>query len=323
MSGDAPGSLELGRTGVRVSPLGIGAGSWGQPRWGFGQSYGRAEVVEAFEASVRGGVTFFDTAEVYGDGASERFLGELRVTHRAEGVVLATKYAPKVLTLRPRLTRGAFRRALAASLERLGVERVALYQIHWQSPIPPVSSLMEAMAEAVAEGKIQAVGVSNYDAKHLRIAHEALGKRGIPLASNQVAYSLLNRTAETNGVMAACRELGVSLIAHTPLAQGLLSGKYRPGALPSGPRPPTRIFEPANVAAAVPVVGLLAEIGRGHGGKSPEQVALNWLMQQPGVLPIPGAKNGAQARSNVGALGWSLTKEEIATIDAATARWRT
>jgi aryl-alcohol dehydrogenase-like predicted oxidoreductase len=177
------------------------------------------------------------------------------------------------------------------------------------------------MADAVAAGKVRAVGVSNYSARQLRIAHAALAERGVPLASNQVEYSLLHRAPEVNGVLDACRELGITLIAYQPLAQGVLTGKYRPGDRPKGIRRFGRYFRGDGLKKVQPVMARLREIGEGH-ARTPAQVALRWLMEQEGVLPIPGAKNGRQAASNAEALSFSLVDAEIEALDQATTAWR-
>ena len=180
---------------------------------------------------------------------------------------------------------------------------------------------MGLMADAVAAGKVRAIGGSNYSAEQLRIAHAALAERGIPLASNQVEYSLLHRAPEGNGVLDVCRELGTTLIAYQPLAQGVLTGKYRPGDRPQGIRRFGRYFRGGGLEKAQPVVALLGEIGERY-SEGPAQVALRWLIQQEGVLPIPGAKSGRQAASNAEALSFSLVAAEIEALDRATTAWR-
>jgi aryl-alcohol dehydrogenase-like predicted oxidoreductase len=150
---------------------------------------------------------------------------------------------------------------------------------------------MGFMADAVDAGKLLAIGVSNYSAQQLRIAHAALAERGMPLASNQVEYSLLHRAPEVNGVLDACGELGIMLIAYQPLAQGVPTGKYRPGDRPKGIRRFGRYYRGDGLKNAQPVVALLQEIGQRH-SKTPAQVALRWLIQKENILPIPGAKNG-------------------------------
>ena len=311
-------TVTLGASGIAVPPLGIGTWSWGDSRfWGYGTDYGRDEIADAFAASVAAGLTLFDTAEIYGRGESERLLGALTRETDAP-IVIATKFAPFPW----RFGGGALRRALDASLERLGVARVALYQIHFPYSLIGIPTLMDALADAVADGQVGAVGVSNYSVEQMRRAHEALERRGVPLATNQLQYSLLARRPETDGTLAACRELGVTLIAYSPLAQGLLTGKYRPGGpTPSGFRRWQPLFRGRDAHRLAGLLDLLRGIGEDHGGKIPAQVALNWLIAQ-GTVPIPGAKNGAQARGNAGALGWSLRAAEVAALATASRHWQ-
>jgi aryl-alcohol dehydrogenase-like predicted oxidoreductase len=198
---------------------------------------------------------------------------------------------------------------------------VDLYQHHFPSSRITIPELMGLMADAVEAGKIKAVGVSNYSAEQMRQAHAALARRGIPLASNQVEYSLLHRQPEVNGVLDACRELGITLIAYQPLASGVLTGKYAPGVRPTGIRQFMGNFRRKGLEAVAPVVALLREIG-GRYGKSPAQVALRWLVENEVVLPIPGAKNGKQAAENAGALSFSLTPAEIEALNQVTLVWR-
>jgi aryl-alcohol dehydrogenase-like predicted oxidoreductase len=290
--------------------IGIGTWQWGdQWMWGYGGNYAAADVRAAFDACLAGGHNFFDTAEIYGQGRSERLLGQFA---RAAGqpVVIATKFFPFPW----RLGQGRLRSALRHSLDRLGVERVDLYQIHF--PLPPVTieTWMAALADAVEAGLVGEVGVSNYNPAQLRRAYAALSQRGVKLASNQVQYSLLNRAPERTGLAALCRELDVRLIAYSPLAQGILSGKYQPNQPPPGVR--GRRYNRAYLARVQPLLALLRERGEAHGGKTPGQVALNWLIGK-GALPIPGVKNARQAEENLGAAGWQLTEAEILALDAA------
>jgi aryl-alcohol dehydrogenase-like predicted oxidoreductase len=210
---------------------------------------------------------------------------------------------------------------LEASLARLGRKSIDLYQHHFPSNSVSIPVLMDLMADAVEAGKVRAVGVSNYSAEQMQMAHAALAKRGIPLASNQVEYSLLHRHPETNGVLDACRELGVTLIAYSPLAMGALTGKYSPSVKAGGLRRFLPGFNNKAMEAVQPVVELLRAIGDRY-GKTPSQVALRWLMENPSVLPIPGAKNSMQAVSNAGALTFSLAAAEVDALSAATTAWR-
>jgi aryl-alcohol dehydrogenase-like predicted oxidoreductase len=314
--------VRLGCSDLEVSRLGVGAMTWGRPsgrsRWGpaklaYGGTKGPEEEQRAFEASLSAGVDLFDTAAMYSGGASERRLGEL-----ADGrhVVIATKFPPGW-----RSTADALPDALDQSLVRLRRSTIDLYQHHFPSRRVSIPALMALMADAVAAGKVRAIGVSNYSSRQLRIAHAALAERGIPLASNQVEYSLLHRAPEADGVLDACRELGITLVAYQPLAQGVLTGKYRPGDRPTGIRRFGRYFRGDGLKKAQPVVALLGEIGERY-SKTPAQVALRWLIEQDGVLPIPGAKNGRQAAGNAEALSFSLDAAEIQALDQATTAWR-
>ncbi len=291
--------------------MGVGNWAWGDRIfWGGRRLYSDADSRAAFEASVAAGITFVDTAEVYGLGRAERLLGQF-MRESGQQVTIATKFYPMPW----RWAKGAMRRALRGSLRRLGVSRVDLYQIHFPVPPRPIEFWVDALADMVQEDLTRAVGVSNYDTDQMRRAYEVLARRGVTLASNQVEYSLLHRDPEQNGLMAACEELGVRLIAYSPLAKGLLTGKYTPENLPTGLR--KRSFR-EKAGRVQPLVARLREIGEAHGGKTPAQVALNWTIRK-GVLPIPGARNAQQAEQNAGALGWHLTDEEVAVLDEASA----
>ncbi|MEW6287160.1 MAG: aldo/keto reductase [Chloroflexota bacterium] len=287
--------------------MGLGAWQWGDRLvWQFGQGYDDQAVREAFKLSVEEGIRFIDTAEVYGNGLSEHLLGRF-LKETEQPVLIATKYFPFPW----RLSRASVPRALKNSLERIGVESVDLYQVHWPTPLMSVDRLMDGMAECVKSGMTRTVGVSNFNQTQMLAAYSALARQGIPLASNQVHYSLLNRKVEKNGLLARCRELGIRLIAYSPLEKGLLSGKYNAQNHPPGMRARTY----ASLLPKIePLLKLMTTIGQDHGGKTNAQVALNWLICK-GALPIPGAKNVRQAQENIGALGWRLTDEEVAKLD--------
>jgi aryl-alcohol dehydrogenase-like predicted oxidoreductase len=306
---------------LKVAPLGVGAWAWGSSRlWGYGKKYNRTDVGKAFQASMAQGITLFDTAEIYANGASERIIGQILREGAFEGTpLIATKFAP----LPYRISAKSLLRALEKSLQRLGIESIELYQIHFPSPILKINTLMDALAETVKAGKVRRVGVSNYDANQMQRAYERLASQGVMLTSNQVEYSLLQRAPETNGVLQASRELGVTLIAYSPIAQGLLSAKYGPGGQrPAGlVRRMGKTFGQQNLKKVEPVLNILGEIGEAH-NKQPAQVALNWLITQRSTLPIPGAKNEHQARQNAGALGWEMTAEEAEKLELATLGWR-
>jgi aryl-alcohol dehydrogenase-like predicted oxidoreductase len=310
--------IQIGKSDLHVPPVGVGAWQWGEDLiWGIGRNYNRADAEAAFKASINAGLTFFDTAEMYGRGGSERVLGACAKT-TDKPIVIASKFAP----LPMRIGRRTVMHALDESLKRLDVSHIDLYQVHWPFPVIPIEMLMDFLADAVAAGKVRYIGVSNYSAEQMRRAHAALAKRGLPLVSNQVRYSLLHRTPEMDGVWAACRELDITLIAYSPLAQGMLSGKYNPANPPPAPRRFMPDFNKASLERIQPVIQTLTQIGDAHGGKTPAQVALNWLARQPGVLPIPGAKNARHAEANAGAIGWDMTDDEADLLNLVTLNWR-
>ena len=172
---------------------------------------------------------------------------------------------------------------------------------------------MNALADEVEQGRIKSVGVSNYNAQQLREAHRLLAQRGVPLAVNQMRYSLITREIETNGVMDAARELGVTILAYSPLAQGLLTGKYTSTNLPTGARSLDKRFQAAGLQKLQPVFDKLDRLGEQY-SKTPAQIALNWLMCQPGVIPIPGVKTVDQVEQNAAALGWELSAADVAEL---------
>ena len=287
--------------------LGTGTWAWGDRQvWGYGKDYADSDVRKAFDASIAAGINCFDTAEMYGFGRSEKLIGHFVAESKAPVVVL-TKFMP----LPWRIRRRDLLSALKRSLRRLGIGTVGLYQIHWPLPIRSVETWMDALADAVEQGLTQGVGVSNYSTNQMKRAFERLSRRKVPLLSNQVEYSLLHRSPETNGVKKACDELGVRLIAYSPLAMGVLTGKYSANHKLGG----YRGFRFNRYLSRIQnLTGLLREIGRAHGGKSPSQVALNWTICK-GTFPIPGAKNADQAKENAGAQGWRLTSGEIAALE--------
>jgi aryl-alcohol dehydrogenase-like predicted oxidoreductase len=287
--------------------MGLGAWQWGDRIvWQYGHGYGAEEVRQAFQVSANEGIRFVDTAETYGNGRSERLLGQF-LKETDQPILVATKFFP----LPWRFTKGALPRALKGSLARIGVERVDLYQIHWPSPIMSTDRLMEGLAECVKSGMTRTVGVSNFGQSRMLAAYSSLARHNIPLASNQVHYSLLSREVEKNGTLARCKELGIRLIAYSPIEKGLLSGKYSPDTPPPGSRAASYSGVLPKIA---PLLKVMTEIGQDHGGKSNAQVALNWTICK-GALPIPGAKNAEQAQQNAGALGWKLTDDEVARLD--------
>jgi aryl-alcohol dehydrogenase-like predicted oxidoreductase len=278
---------------------------------GYDTALTRDSISEAWAASIDAGVRLFDTAEVYGRGESERIVGSLLAADpaRAKDVVIATKFmpAPYKLAVRPALLK-----SLRASLARLGIPAVDLYQIHGPISFRGHAALADALAAAVDAGLARAVGVSNYSVGEMTAIAGHLERRGVRLATNQIEFSLLRCVPETGGLLAACRDLGVVPLAYSPIGQGRLTGKYSA----ANPPPGRRNFSSHPMEVVERVVGVLRRIGEARDGRTPSQVALNWVMAK-GAVPIPGAKNKAQAEENAGALGWSLEEAEIAELDEA------
>lgn len=291
-------------------PLGVGTWAWGDKGyWGYGRTHTSEDVAAAYRASRDAGLTLFDTAEVYGSGFSERLLGQLiRDGNDGDRAVVATKFG----AIPWRVGRAdTVRQALEASLRRLQADRVDLYQIHWPLPLLSDRAWLRGLADVVAAGLVGAVGVSNYGPRELRTAHRVLGDLGVPLATNQVEYSLLARKPERTGLVELSAALGVTIIAYSPLAQGLLTGKYSPGHPPPG----VRGLRYRRTLGRVPaIIAQLSEIGTDHGGRTPAQVALNWLVAK-GTVPIPGAKTADQAAHNASGVGWALSPDQVAALD--------
>jgi aryl-alcohol dehydrogenase-like predicted oxidoreductase len=284
----------LGRSGMSVPALGVGTNRWstGEP--------GQARLNETLAAAVDVGMGFFDTAEIYTFGRSERAVG---VAARQDGrpVVLASKFAP----MPARITAAQFDSALDRTLKRLGRESIDLYYLHFPYSLRGVGTWMKAVAEAVESGKIRAAGISNCNAAQMRKAADVLARYGIPLAANQVHYSLAHRAPEINGVLDACREMDVALIAYRPLAGGAVGGGSRKS---QGPAALANTLQ--EVAASRDATAL--------------QVALAWLLKRDDhVIAIPGATKPDHVRQNSRALTLELSDEEFAAIDRASAPTRT
>jgi aryl-alcohol dehydrogenase-like predicted oxidoreductase len=292
--------IPLGLTDLRISSLGMGTNAWGF------RNRADPDKGPTFDAALASGVNFIDTAEVYNFGGSERTVGLFMQKSRPK-VVLATKFFPYPW----RLSKSSLATALRRSLKRLGIPRVDLYILHFPVPPVPLETWVEALADVQQAGLTRAVGISNCNLVQVRRAHAVLARRGIPLASNQVEYSLLHRTPEHSGLLEACRDLGVIVVAYRPLGYGLLTGKYRLEDLPAVLH--GRLIRKADLLRVTPLLDLLRELARNH-DKTLSQVALNWIVCK-GAVPIPGAKNPLQAAENAGALGWRLTPAEIAALD--------
>ena len=280
-------TIKLGQNGPTVTPLCIGTWAWGDKLfWNYGSDYDSQQLREAFQAAMEIGTTFFDTAEIYGFGMSEEFLGQF-MQQTDKPVQIATKYGPAPW----RLFGQSVTDALTESLKRLQLDRVSLYQVHWPfSFLMSGETLLNALADEVKRGRIEAVGVSNYSAEQMRQAHQILSDRGVK--------------------------------AYSPLAQGLLTGKYTPDGAekPTGARRLDSRFSKDGLQKIAPVISLLRQLGEKY-DRTPAQVALNWLIAQGNVVAIAGAKTAAQVRQNAGALGWKLNDDDVAQLEQVSRPW--
>ena len=255
------------------------------------------------------GLTFIDTAAMYGKGASELIVSELT---QGKDIIIATKFPSSFF---PKSS--DFPQDLVKSINRLKRTIIDLYQIHYPSPMLSIPKVINQMANAVQEGKIKSVGASNFSEKQMRQAYTLLTEQGVPLALNQVEYSLLHREPELNGVLETCRELNITLIAFMPLRMGTLTDQYLGKIRLKGIRKYMSPFRKKDLSKLTKIIAHLQEIGNRY-SKSLSQVALRWLIQQGNILPIPGEKNSKQAIHNSEALTFNLLNSEVDELNQAT-----
>jgi aryl-alcohol dehydrogenase-like predicted oxidoreductase len=299
--------LEVAGLG-QVSRIGLGTWQFGSREWGYGEGYASAAARDIVHRARELGVTLFDTAEVYGFGRSERILGEALGAGRTEVVV-----ASKVFPVAP--FPGVLKQREQASAGRLQLRRIPLYQVHQPNPIVPDSVIMPGMRSLLEEGRIGAVGVSNYSLQRWRRADEALGR---PVVSNQVQFSLAQPGPLREMVPFAERENRM-VMAYSPLAQGLLGGKYGIGNRPGGVRALNPLFGTENLRRVAPLLDTLRQVAAAHDVR-PAQVALAWLLGLPRVVAIPGASSVEQLEFNVAAADLELDADSrTALTDAALA----
>jgi aryl-alcohol dehydrogenase-like predicted oxidoreductase len=293
-----------------VSRVGLGTWQFGSREWGYGDAYASGEAKAIVRRARELGITLFDTAEVYGFGRSERILGEALGDERSE-VVVASKVFP-VAPFPP-----VVRNRLAGTARRLGLDRVPLYQVHQPNPLVPDSVIMPGMRQLLDEGRIGAVGVSNYSLARWQAADAALGR---PVVSNQVHFSLAAPSALDDLVPFAERE-GRMVMAYSPLAQGLLGGRYGVDNRPGGVRAANPLFGTENLRRAEPLLDVLREVAAAH-DVAPAQIALAWLVSLPRVVVIPGASGVAQVEANAAAADIDLRPDEQAALTAAARAFR-
>src|SRR5215208_3607291 len=306
----------LGGTNIHVTPIGLGmmefAGGGGLMGFAF-PVIDQQEKNATVQAGLDGGVNWFDTAELYGAGVSEKSLSTAlkAAGKKDQDVIIATKWWPLFRTARN------IARTIDDRLRFLDGYSIGLYQVHQPLSFSTPEAGMDAMAELVKAGKIRSVGVSNFNAEQMRRAHRQLQKHGLPLASNQVRYSLLDRRIERNGILETARELGITIIAYTPLESGLLSGKYHkdPELLEKKSGIWRRRLQ-RGLEKSRALVAMLEETAVHHNATA-AQVALNWVIHSQGdtVVTIPGVTKVSQAQESAGAMNFRLTGDEIARLD--------
>jgi aryl-alcohol dehydrogenase-like predicted oxidoreductase len=334
MNGRVGGSLEahrlgnprrLGQTDIELSPIGLGCWQFSQGKGFTGSVWAvldQPQIDAVVRSALHGGITWFDTAAAYGNGQSERALSTAlrRCAVWPGEVVVATKWLPILRTA------ANISKTVDLRLDCLQGYPIDLHQVHLPWSVSSIAAQMREMAKLVREGKIRSVGVSNFSALQMKGAHAALAAEGLSLASNQILINLLDRRSERNGVVQTARELGVTLIAYSPLAQGVLTGRFHDdphavAALPRGRRsrlvPASRSHSPAALARSAPLIEGLRAIGAAYGATA-AQVALAWLLGYYGdtVVAIPGASRPEQAAENAKAMQLELTQAELAHIDA-------
>jgi aryl-alcohol dehydrogenase-like predicted oxidoreductase len=310
----------LGKSDLKITPIGLGC-------WQFSKGNNFAgkfwpvledEVTDHIVSlSLEGGINWFDTAELYGKGASEKGLaGSLQKLGKKPGeVIIATKWWPMFRTASNIL------KTIDERIEALNPYPIDLYQVHQPFGFSSEVKEMEAMAKLVKTNKIRYIGVSNFSAKKMRNAWETLQKEGIQLVSNQVRYSLLDRKIESNGILDTAKELGITIIAYSPLAQGLVTGKFHdnPELLKNiGYRKYMPAFKPSGLAKSKPVVDLVKKLSTSY-SVTPSQIALNWLIYYHGetVVAIPGATKEKHAQENTGAMKFRLSPEDLSSLNEA------
>jgi aryl-alcohol dehydrogenase-like predicted oxidoreductase len=298
-------------TATKISRIGLGASQFGSREWGYGESYAGQEARAIVRRALELGVTLFDTAEIYGFGRSERILGEA-IGGSRESVFLATKIFP-LLPVAPVVEQRA-----VASANRLGTRRLDLYQVHQPNPLVRDGTIMRGMRALQRVGLVAEVGVSNYSLERWRAAEAALGSR---VLSNQVCYSLVARSPERD-LLPFAESAGRVVIAYSPLAQGLLSGKYHRASRPANRvRAGNPLFLPENLDRVGDLIATLREVADAHSA-TPAQAALAWVIRSPAVVAIPGASSVEQLESNVAAADIELTDDQDQALRAASARFQ-
>jgi aryl-alcohol dehydrogenase-like predicted oxidoreductase len=308
----------LGYSKIMVTPIGLGCWQFSKQKNLAGKFWPTLEddlINKVVSLSLEGGINWFDTAEIYGKGASEMALSKaLQSAGKKPGeVIIATKWWP-MFRCASHITR-----SISSRIDALSPYPIDLYQVHQPWGFSNEKNEMAFMADILESKQIKSIGVSNFPAKKMKNAWETLEKRGIPLATNQMPYSLLNRKIESSGVMDMAKKLGITIIAYSPLAQGMVTGKFHdnPELLKYiGFRKYSSLFKPQGMEKSRPVVMLVKELAQKY-KVTPSQIALNWLIHFHGetVVAIPGATKEVHVKENTGAMTFRLSDEDMARLD--------
>jgi aryl-alcohol dehydrogenase-like predicted oxidoreductase len=308
---------KLGKTKIEITPIGLGvwqfAGGSGFTKFVWPTTISHQDGIEILENALKGGINWFDTAEAYGRGQSEQLLaaGLQELEKKDEEVIIATKWFPLFRTSR------SIKKTIDTRIDKLSPYSIDLHQIHQPWALSSLNGQMKAMSELVDIGKIKAIGVSNFSADSMRKAESFLTIKGHTLASNQVRYSLLDRRIENNGVLDAAKELGITIIAYSPLAMGLLSGKFHENEdlIKTRPFARRRMFK-RKLEKSKPLIEEMEKIATNHKATM-AQVALNWLINYSGntVVAIPGASKASHAEESANSMKFQLSKTEMQDID--------
>lgn len=305
----------------RIGSLAVSSVGLGCNNFGMRLDYARSEAV--VHAALDAGITFFDTADIYGGTKSEEFLGRA-LGGRRQSVVLATKFGMPVDAQRAGARPAYVRQAVEESLRRLGTDRIDLYQLHQPDPGTPIADTLGALNDLVGAGKVREIGCSNFSASQIREAEAAAAPGAAHFVSVQNEYSVLHREPERE-VLAACEHLGLAFLPYFPLASGLLTGKYSRGVQPHADSRLSAAWAADRFLTdeRLTLVEALTRFAASH-GRSVLELAMSWLLQRPRVASVvAGATSGEQVRANVRAASWRLTDGELAEIDRiAPATWQ-
>jgi aryl-alcohol dehydrogenase-like predicted oxidoreductase len=311
----------LGKTDIEITAIGLGCWQFSQRANMIGRAWdtlSQETITSVVDAALSGGISWCDTAEAYGKGRSEQTLSAAlsALSVKPGSIVVATKWFPVFRTSR------SIAQTIDTRLSCLAPYPIDLYQIHQPVSFSPIPEQMKEMAKLLRAHKIRSIGVSNFSAQQMTLAHDVLASEGIELASNQVRFNLLDRSIEKNGVLEAAKNLDVTIIAWSPLAQGVLTGRFHED--PQAARKVSQMRRLSNRLGAAglersrPLVDALRLVARSH-GVSVAQAALNWEVTFHGetIVAIPGGSKPSHAEQSAGAMGFTLSAAELSKIDEA------